>query len=265
MLDAQYIGPSEVGMASAVTVLIVAVDRTAARAEAAYVGRLPGFRTAATVGSAAAGMRRLAKGDVDLVLMDQWLPDGDGAELAARLCELGFRADVILTRAAGDPVQTANRVTPPGVVGELIRPFTFDGFRETLLAWVATRALAADPGENTERAEDGAAARTGRAPGRRLRGGRSGLPLGMRPDTLDAITVVLSERSSVPAGSGITEPSGEAVGLSVSCVATAVGASRLTVRRYLEYLADAGVLARSLRRRATGRPEALYRLVAQSI
>ena len=57
-------------MATVVNVLVVAVDRTAARAHAAYVNRIRGFRTIATVGSAAACVRRLAEGDVDLVLLD---------------------------------------------------------------------------------------------------------------------------------------------------------------------------------------------------
>lgn len=249
-------------MASAVSVLVVAVDRTAARAQAAYVNRLPGFRTAATVGSAAAGLRRLAKGDIDLILLDRRLPDGDGAELAARLREQGFQGDVILTRAADDHWSAEGDATPPGAVGELVRPFTFDGFRATLLAWVATRALSDEP---VDAGRHGAAVvgKSDRSTGRRSRVGRAGLPLGLRPDTLDAITEVVQHRCGAPAAGTAESTAGDPAGLSVSFVASAVGASRITVRRYLEYLADAGVLARSLRQRAAGRPEALYRPVAR--
>lgn len=230
-------------MARVVNVLVVAVDRTAARAQAAYVNRIPGFRTAATVGSAAAGARRLARGDVDLLLLDRILPDGDGVELAARLREQGFTGEVLLTSSAEDRA-VADAPLPAGVIGELVRPFSFDGFRDTLLTWAAARP------ESEGHAE--------RAAGRRGRAGRHPLPVGMRPDTLDAITVVVHERCRQ---SMVSLPQEEPPGLSASAVATAVGASRLTVRRYLDYLADAGVLARSLRQRTIGRPEALYRPV----
>ncbi|MEP6980906.1 MAG: response regulator [Nakamurella sp.] len=256
-------------MASAVSVLVVAVDRTAARAQAAYINRLPGFRTVATVGSAAAGLRRLSKGDVDLVLLDRMLPDGDGADLAARLAEQGFRGDVILTCSADDGWLTGDHVTPPGAVGELIRPFTFDCFRQTLLAWVAGRALSAEGGitaDSTDRTGLDIVGKDERVSARRFRAGRTGLPLGLRPDTLDAITVVLRDRyRETSAGAG--EPAGveEPAGLTVSFVATAVGASRVTVRRYLEYLAEAGVLARSLRERTVGRPEPLYRPIPRHV
>ncbi|WP_157970611.1 response regulator [Nakamurella deserti] len=227
-------------MSTVVNVLVVADDRTAARAEAALVNRLPGFRATATVGSAAAGLRRLAKGDVHLVLLDRRLPDADGVELAARLREQGFRGDVLLTTAAADRVAAAGPL-PAGVAGELVRPFSFELVRDVLQSWAAERAPIDD---------------TGPVPTRRSRAARSGLPLGMRPDTLDAITVVVRECCAPPAD--------EVPGLSASAVASAIGASRLTVRRYLDYLADAGVLARSLRHRSAGRPEALYRPVAQA-
>ena len=234
-------------MAAAVTVLVVAVDRTAARAEAAHVNRVPGFRTTATVGSAAAGLRRIAKGDVDLVLMDRRLPDADGIELAARLREQGFRGDVLLTVAAEDRAVPAGSTPPPGIAAELARPFGYDIVRDVLLSWQAERGPGAGAAQRAERSS------------RRARGSRAGLPLGMRSDTLDAITVVVHQCCSQAAAPAGDEPAG----LSASAVASAVGASRLTVRRYLDYLADAGVLVRSLRGRTAGRPEALYHPAAQ--
>lgn len=197
------------------------------------------------MGSAAAGLRRLAKGDVHLVLLDRRLPDADGVALAARLREQGFRGDVLLTTTAEDRVAGGVGPLPAGVAGELVRPLSLDVLRDVLQGWAAERVAVDD---------------TVPAPQRRARSGRSGLPLGMRPDTLDAITVVVRECCT---SSSVVLPADEVTGLSASAVASAIGASRLTVRRYLDYLADAGVLARSLRHRSAGRPEALYRPAAQ--
>jgi response regulator of citrate/malate metabolism len=47
--------------------------------------------------------------------------------------------------------------------------------------------------------------------------------------------------------------------LSATEVATALGASRVTARRYLEHLADAGQVDRRPRYGGSGRPEVEYR------
>jgi response regulator of citrate/malate metabolism len=65
----------------------------------------------------------------------------------------------------------------------------------------------------------------------------------MGPDTLDA--VVSAVRS--------------ADGLSAAQVAERIGASRITARRYLEYLADGGLVERVPRYGGAGRPEHEYR------
>ena len=47
-------------------------------------------------------------------------------------------------------------------------------------------------------------------------------------------------------------------GLSASEVARPLGTSRVTARRYLQYLADEGRVARSQRATGSGRPEVVF-------
>jgi response regulator of citrate/malate metabolism len=47
-------------------------------------------------------------------------------------------------------------------------------------------------------------------------------------------------------------------------VARTSGASRVTARRYLEYLVDSGLVVRSARYRGAGRPEVVYRLASST-
>jgi response regulator of citrate/malate metabolism len=68
----------------------------------------------------------------------------------------------------------------------------------------------------------------------------------MSPESLNAVVLVL-------------RPSSES--LSATEVAEAVGASRVTARRYLEYLASSALVVRSSRYGGTGRPEVEYRWV----
>jgi response regulator of citrate/malate metabolism len=72
----------------------------------------------------------------------------------------------------------------------------------------------------------------------------SSLPKGVSPDSLDAVVSVL-------------RPSQEA--LSATEVAAVLGASRVTARRYLEHLADVGLVVRRSRYGGSGRPEVEYR------
>ena len=74
-------------------------------------------------------------------------------------------------------------------------------------------------------------------------GGPPPLPKGMGRETLDAVV-------SAVRGSD---------GLSAGETAERIGASRITARRYLEYLADAGLVDRSPRYGGAGRPELEYR------
>ncbi len=69
------------------------------------------------------------------------------------------------------------------------------------------------------------------------------LPKGMSAATLDAISTALAEATD---------------GLSASAAASATGVSRVTARRYLEYLADSGLARRSPHYGTVGRPEVRY-------
>ena len=69
------------------------------------------------------------------------------------------------------------------------------------------------------------------------------LPKGMGRETLDAVV------AAVRGGSGV----------SAAEAAELIGASRITARRYLEYLAETGLVDRVPRYGGAGRPELEYR------
>ncbi len=67
-----------------IRVLVVEDEPIAARAHQAYVQRVDGFEVAAVAHSRMEAERALAKGGVDLVLLDL-LPDGHGLDLFRRI------------------------------------------------------------------------------------------------------------------------------------------------------------------------------------
>ncbi|MFW3168722.1 response regulator [Geodermatophilus sp. CPCC 206100] len=219
-----------------IRVLVVEDEPVAAEAHRAYVDRTAGFSTAAVAGTGAAALDALARVPVDLVLLDMNLPDAHGIELCRRIRGAGAQVDVLAVTSARE-LTTVRAAAAHGVVGYLLKPFTYPALRDRLTAYAEYRSRLAAGGDAAGQDE------VDRVLGA-VRPGRSApLPKGMGRETLDAVV------SAVRAGDG----------LSAAETAELIGASRITARRYLEYLADAGLVDRAPRYGGAGRPEMEYR------
>jgi response regulator of citrate/malate metabolism len=219
-----------------VRVLVVEDEQVAAEAHASYVGRVEGFELAGVARSGLDALRHLDRdGSVDLVLLDMHLPDGHGLGLLQRMRAGGHLCDVIAVTSARD-LDVVRRAVSQGVVLYLLKPFTFAAFRSKLEQYAAYRErLGSTEGAVVQEEVD-------RLIGT-LRPDPATLPKGMTAETLREVTDVLR---------------GAATGLSASEVAARVGASRVTARRYLENLAEQGMVGRRQRYGGTGRPEVEY-------
>ncbi|WP_341926211.1 response regulator [Nocardioides psychrotolerans] len=219
-------------------VLIVEDEALAAEAHAVYVGRIDGFEVAGTARSAGEAARFLsADRSVDLVLLDMHLPDGHGLGLLQRLRAAGHLCDVIAVTSARD-TDVVRHAVAQGVVLYLLKPFTFATFKAKLEQYAAYRDHLASA--DAEIVQDEVDRMFGSL--RPVAGGA--LPKGMSAETMRQVTAALRD--------------GDAP-LSASEVAGVVGASRVTVRRYLEHLADTGSAERRPRYGSSGRPEMEYR------
>jgi response regulator of citrate/malate metabolism len=219
-----------------IRVLVVEDEPVAAEAHRAYVDRTPGFSTAAVAGTGAQALAVLSRIPVELVLLDMNLPDAHGIDLCRRIRGSGAEVDVLAVTSARE-LSTVRAAASHGVVGYLLKPFTYPALRDRLLAYADYRELVARGGDavgqsEIDRALD-AVRPTGPAP----------LPKGMGRETLDAVVAAVRR----------------ADGLSAGETAELIGASRITARRYLEYLADTGLVDRTPRYGAAGRPELEYR------
>lgn len=219
-----------------VRVLVVEDEAVAAEAHAAYVERTAGFVVAGVVRSAGDALRHLrAQPDVDLVLLDMNLPDGHGLGVVQRLRAEGHDCDVIAVTGARD-VEVVRRAVSQGVVLYLLKPFTYAGFRAKLEQYADYRARV--EATDTVGQEDVDRMLTA------LRAsGPVSPPKGMSGETLRDVVAVLRP-SAGP--------------MSAAEAGSAVGVSRVTARRYLEYLATEGLVVRE-QRYGGGRPEVAYR------
>jgi len=228
-----------------IRVLVVEDEPIAQQAHAAYLRRLDGFELAAVAGDAATAMHVLrtaeghasAAGRIDLVLLDLNLPDAHGLELCRRIRTAGIDVDVIAITAARD-LSIVRAAVSAGVVQYLIKPFAFPAFADKLEAYRSFRRSMTADGAVASQHEVDLTLATLRAPSSRPQ-----LAKGLSEDTLRLVSELL-RHASAP--------------LSASEAAAAGALSRVTARRYLEYLAETGAVERSPRYGTPGRPELEY-------
>ena len=229
-------------MSEDIGVLIVEDEPIAANAHRTYLERVPGFVVRGVAHDGAGAIRQLGdpSSGIDLVLLDMHLPDMHGLDVVRAMRTAGHRADVIAVTSARD-LEVVRAAVSQGVVQYLLKPFTFAAIRDKLERYSAYKHHAGDFASGQHEVDRVLAA---------LRGNQSSsLPKGMSPQSLDAVVAVM-------------RPSDD--GLSAGEVAETVGASRVTARRYLEHLAESGLVIRRSRYGRAGRPEVEYRWVGGS-
>lgn len=220
---------------AALAVLVVEDEPVALEAHAAYVARVPGFVVAATAATSRAALRALETTRVDVVLLDMNLPDRHGLDVIRAMRAAGHRADVIAVTSARE-LEVVQDAVSLGVVQYILKPFVFATLRDRLEAYRDYRRQVPGSGQVATQDEvDQVVAG--------VRPTRAALPKGMSADLLARVTHELQ-------GLGAA---------SASELADRLGVSRVTARRYAEYLSDARLAHRSQRYAGPGRPEVEYR------
>lgn len=219
-------------------VLVVDDEPLVAAGHATYVGRVPGFEVVGVVGTLQTAIAFLAHHPVDLVLLDLNLPDGHGLDVVRAVRASGRPIDIITITAARE-VEHVRRALSLGVVGYLLKPFTFADLRDRLEAYRDYRARLERATSTSQEGVDGLFSA--------MRPSASGgaAPKGLAKEVLEKVIAVLAD----------AHPHS----LAASEVAEAVGTSRVTARRYLQYLADEHRAERSQRLGGSGRPEVTFR------
>jgi response regulator of citrate/malate metabolism len=219
-----------------IRVLVVEDEPIAADAHVVYVSRVPGFTVAGQAGTGVDALRQLGKEPVDLVLLDMNLPDLHGLEVVRAMRAAGHRADVIAVTSARD-LAVVRAAVSQGIVQYLLKPFVFATLRDKLERYRDYRQQVSDSGAVAGQHQVDRLLATLRTPD------PVNLPKGMSQESLDAVSASLRG----------------ATGMSAAEVGAVLGASRVTARRYLEYLAELGLASRHARYGGTGRPEVEYR------
>jgi two-component system response regulator DctR len=222
-----------------VRVLVVEDDETVGEINREFTERLEGFAVIGVARSVAAALEAAERLQPDLVLLDVYMPDGDGVELLKEIRRREVDVDVIPVTAARS-AGVVRQLLRHGAVGYVMKPFKFERFSAVMLAYRRWRA-----------SMDGDVALSQAEVDRLHRllasSHQEELPKGLDQLTLQSIVDLLERRRDY---------------LTAEEVAEEVGASRVTARRYLEYLAESGQAEVKLSYGAVGRPVRRYQLVS---
>lgn len=220
-------------------VLIVEDDPMVAIINKQYVMQSCSFRVVGTCRDGISAKEFLSDNKVDLIILDQYMPRMTGLEFLRYLRQENIPASVIMVTAAndGEAIEEALRL---GVVDYLVKPFSNTRFNQALNNFLERQNRLGNSSKFNQRMIDDLINATPVV-------NQYELPKGIQQITLDKIREYLKSRTDV-------ELTGEEL-------ADALGISRVTVRRYMNYLIEQSEISGRMNYETGGRPSMLYRYI----
>ena len=219
-------------------VLIVEDDPMVAEINKSYLEMSEGFCLAGIVSNGGDALSFLEKASVSLLLLDVFMPHMDGLTLLREVRERHPSVDVIMVTAArsGEDIEAALRL---GVIDYIVKPFTLSRFQAALMAYgERVRLLRAEENLNQDQLDTRIFT-------------KKELPQSL-PKGIDAATLQLVRET-------LTSYPGE---FCIKDIVPLVGISRVSLKKYLEYLTAEGSLTGTLVYMPVGRPVTKYRLLS---
>ena len=224
-------------------VLIVEDDPMVAMINEQYVCKNKNFCVAKTCRNGQEALDFLTGTDdgknVDLVIMDVFMPLMNGVETLKKIRENKLDCEVIMVTAANDPA-TLEETIHLGVIDFLIKPFAYERFQVALEKFmIKTEAFRTANQTIDQSYVDSLISNQGAG-----RQAEAELPKGIQKKTLDLLTEYFSEKNGWVSGDQISED---------------VGLSSVTVRHYMAYLVETKKIKSEINYETGGRPSMLYR------
>lgn len=220
-----------------IKVMIVDDDPMVAEYNKRYVDLVAGFQVEAVAYSAVEALNLLETEEVDLILLDIFMPGMNGLELLINLRQVGKGVDVIVITAACDS-NSIKKALQFGAVDYIIKPFEFERLNAALLAYQGLVNLMGDQERLSQIELDQCIMHKDQ-------------PLSVQlPKGIDRNTLTMTWKK-------IKEL--EQSFFSTEEMAKHVGVSRVSMRKYLEFMKQIGTLQLELIYGTVGRPVYKYR------
>lgn len=223
-----------------IKVLVVEDDPTVMDYNCRYVESIDGFEVVAKATNGREAVETAAEADIDLILLDIFMPGMNGLEFLAELRANGNLVDVVFLTAAQDTAMI-NKAIKLGLFDYLIKPFSYERFKESLENYARFHQMLykADT-VNQNNLDDFIKSLPNSESTRIIKG--------LHRQTLDDVRAYISTRGK----DTITQQE----------LADRLNLSRVTVRRYMEYLVSTKEVAMQIEYGSKGRPSYSYRNIS---
>lgn len=173
----------------------------------------------------------------DLILLDNYLPDGKGIDLVHELIQERNSADIVFTTAASD-METVTEAIRLGVFDYLVKPIAYERLGQTLDRYVQRKSvLQANSKTNQSQIDD--------MFNTYARGeSKEELPTGIDVITLEKVLALFADLEAEYTAESIAET---------------IKLSRTTARRYLEFCLAKNKIEAEIEYGKVGRPQRIYR------
>ena len=213
-------------------VLIVEDDPMVAMINEQYVKRNKNFQLVGKCKDGAEALEFLERNSVDLIVLDVYMPHMDGLETLRTIRNRQIPVDAIMVTAANDRSSVEDALHL-GIVDYLVKPFTFDRFQMALEKYIsqtnAFRDFDTMNQKNIDHIIDNSRKKS-----------EDAFPKGIQEKTLLLIMEYLR-------GNASTWFTGDEI-------AERVGLTGVTVRRYMNFLAESGRVTAEMNYETGGRP-----------
>lgn len=220
-----------------IKILIVEDELLLAEMHAEYIKAYPACDKVWLAGNLAEARKMIEYMKPDLILLDNYLPDGKGIDLVHELLQERNSADIVFTTAASD-METVSEAIRLGIFDYLVKPIAYERLGQTLDRYIQRKAVLQGANKTNQSQIDDMFNTYARGES------KEELPTGIDAITLDKVLALFA----VPDAEYTAETIAETIKL-----------SRTTARRYLEYCLAQRKIEAEIEYGKVGRPQRIYR------
>jgi len=216
-------------------VLVIEDDPMLAEIHRRYIDDHKDFECVAVAHNVAVATDEVVKLKPDLIFLDIYLPHTNGLDFLVQLREKGIQVEVILITAARD-IEQVEKAYRYGAIDYLVKPFEFDRLNQSLETFKARKSLSNGKHQINQEKLDSVYNTSSQS--REIV-----LPKGLHERTLERVKKSIF---------GFDGP------ISIDAIVDKMDMSKVTLRRYLEYLEKIGEIDIEMSHGSRGRPSYLY-------
>ncbi|WP_272667886.1 two-component response regulator DpiA [Providencia sp. PROV117] len=220
-----------------IKILIVEDELLLAEMHSEYIKAYPACEKVWLAGNLAEARKMIEYMKPDLILLDNYLPDGKGIDLVHELIQERNNVDIVFTTAASD-MDTVSEAIRLGVFDYLVKPIAYERLGQTLDRYIQRKSVVQDNSKTNQSKIDDMFNTYARGES------KEELPTGIDIITLEKILALF------------TEPD---VQYTAESIAETIKLSRTTARRYLEYCLAKDKIEAEIEYGKVGRPQRIYR------